>query len=119
MAQQNPPPGYYYPPPLPYAPASTSGWAIFSLIAGILAWLGVFGLGGVAAIISGYIAKNEINHSGGRVGGNGMATIGLVLGWLNIALACLGACVAIMLFTGVLAMPAFLQKFFPNSLPTY
>jgi hypothetical protein len=64
MAQQYPPPGYYYPPP-PYAPASTSGWAIFSLIAGILAWLGVFGLGGIVAIISGYIAKNEIKNSKG------------------------------------------------------
>jgi hypothetical protein len=55
MAQQYPPPGYYRPPP--YALASTSGWAIFSLIAGILAWMG-----GMAAIISGYIAKNEINQ---------------------------------------------------------
>ena len=117
MAQQNPPPGYYYPPP-PSAPASTSGWAIFSLIAGILAWLGLFGLGGIAAIISGYIAKNEINNSAGRVGGNGMATIGLVLGWLNIALACVGACVAILLFTGALAMPAFLNGIFPNGIPS-
>lgn len=64
MAQQYPPPGYYYPPP-PYAPASTSGWAIFSLIAGIPAWLGVFGLRGIVAIISGYIAKNEIKNSKG------------------------------------------------------
>ncbi len=119
MAQQYPPSGYYYPPPSPYAPASTSGWAIFSLIAGILAWLGVFGLGGIAAIISGYIAKNQINNSAGRIGGNGMATTGLVLGWLNIALACLGACVAILLLTGALAMPAFLQGFFPDSLPSY
>jgi hypothetical protein len=118
MAQQYPPPGYYYPPSSPYAHTSTSGWAIFSLIAGILAWLGVFGLGGIVAIISGYIAKNEINHSSGRIGGNGMATTGLVLGWLNIALACLGGCFVILLFTGVLAMPAFLNGIFPNGLPS-
>ena len=118
MAQQYPPHGYYYPPPQS-APASTSGWAIFSLIAGILAWLGVFGLGGIAAIVSGYIAKNEINNSGGRIGGNGMATTGLVLGWLNIAFACLGCCLAVLLFTGTLAMPVFLQGIFPTTTPGY
>jgi len=114
MAQQYPPPSYNYPPP-PAAVGSTSGWAIFSLIAGILAWLGVFGLGGIAAIVSGYIAKNEIKNSGGRVGGNGMATWGLVLGWLNIAFACLGVCLAILLFTGALAAPAFLNGIIPTS----
>jgi len=118
MAQQYPPPGYYYPPPST-APVSTSGWAIFSLIAGILAWLGVFGLGGIAAIISGYIAKNEIKNSGGRIGGNGMATTGLVLGWLNIAFACLVVCLVILLFTGVLALPAFLNGIIPTTAPTY
>jgi len=117
MAQQYPPPTYYSPPPAP--PASTSGWAIFSLIAGILAWLGVFGLGGIVAIITGYIAKNEINNSAGRVGGNGMATTGLVLGWLNIAVACLAVCLFILFFTGVLALPVFLNGFLPTSAPTY
>jgi hypothetical protein len=112
MAQQYPP-GYYYPPTPPPTP-STSGWAIFSLIAGILGWLGVFGLGGIAAIISGYIAKNEITNSGGRIGGNGMATTGLVLGWLNIALTCIGACLAILIFTGTLTLPFFLQGILPK-----
>jgi hypothetical protein len=118
MAQQYPPPGYYSPPP-PYASASTSGWAILSLIAGILAWLGVFGLGGIVAIISGYIAKNEIKNSAGRVGGNGLATTGLVLGWLNIVFACLGVCLVVLLFTGVLATPIFLKGIFPTLTPTY
>jgi len=120
MAQQYPPPGYYYPPPPPYAPASTSGWAVFSLIAGILAWLGVFGLGGIAAIISGYIAKNEIKNSGGRVGGNGMATTGLVLGWLNIASLCVILCVVMIaiLVPGLIALPSFMQGILPNS-PSY
>lgn len=36
-----PQPQGYYPPP---AAPSTSGWAIFSLIAGVLAWLGVLAL---------------------------------------------------------------------------
>ena len=118
MAQQYPPPGYYYPPPAA-VPTSTSGWAIFSLIAGILAWLGVFGLGGIVAIISGYIAKNEITNSGGRVGGNGMATTGLVLGWLNIVVACLGVCLFILFFSGVLALPVFLNGILPTTTPIY
>jgi hypothetical protein len=117
MAQQYPQPGYYSPPPA--VPASTSGWAIFSLIAGILAWLGVFGLGGIVAIISGYIAKNEIKNSAGRVAGNGMATTGLVLGWLNIAVACLGVCLFILFFSGVLALPVFLNGILPTPQPIY
>jgi hypothetical protein len=95
----------YYPPPPPVA-QSTSGWAIFSLIAGILSYLGVFGLGGVAAIIAGYIAKNEINTSGGRVGGRGLANTGLVLGWINVAVICLGACAVIGLsLAGIISIP--------------
>lgn len=109
--QQVPPPAYNQAPPLPM-PVGTSGWAIFSLISGILAWLGVFGLGGIAAVIAGMIAKNEINKSGGRLGGGGMATAGLVLGWVNIAFACLGLCLALLIFTGVLTSPAFCAPFF-------
>ena len=118
MAQQYPPPGNYYSPP-PAAPTPTSGWAIFSLIAGILAWLGVFGLGGIAAIISGYIARNEIKNSAGRIGGNGMATTGLVLGWLNVAATCLCACLFILFFSGVLTLPFFLNGILPTTTPIY
>lgn len=102
------PPAYVPPPP------STSGWAIFSLIAGVLAWLGVFGLGGLAAIIAGYIAKSQINSSGGRIGGNGLATTGLVLGWLNIALVCVGTCLVIGLsLAGIISVP-FLSQVMPS-----
>ena len=55
-------PTYQQPPVI----AETSGWAIFSLISGILGWLGVFGLGGLLAIIAGHIAKSQIRNSQGR-----------------------------------------------------
>lgn len=99
---QNPPP--YQPPYRPdYPPTETSGWAIFSLIAGVLAWLGVFGLGGIAAVIAGHIAKSQIRNSAGRVSGDGMATIGLVLGYVNIAIVVIGLCLAALVVFGVIS----------------
>ena len=102
-----PPSPQYEPPPYPaYRPTETSVWAIISLIAGILSWLGLFGLGGLVAVICGHIAKGQINGSGGRVTGGGIATAGLVLGYINIALALIGCCLSILIFTGTLAAPA-------------
>lgn len=79
----------------------TSVWAIISLISGILAWLGVCGLGGIAAVICGHIAKNEIHKDPSAISGDGMATAGLALGYLNIFLAVMGICLALLVITGV------------------
>lgn len=105
----------HYPTPLP---ASTSGWAIFSLIAGLLAWLGVFGLGGIAAVIAGHIAKGQIRSSGGRVGGDGLATVGLVLGYINLAFTLLGICLFVLMFAGIIGTPLLCAPFL-NSVNTY
>jgi hypothetical protein len=110
---QVPTPNYYYQNPGPVT-GQTSGWAVFSLIAGILAWLGVFGLGGIAAVIAGYIARSEINASGGRISGSGMATAGLVLGYINIALTLLGICLIALAFAGLIASPAVCAPFMNN-----
>jgi hypothetical protein len=91
--------------------SETSGWAIFSLISGILGWLGVFGLGGLIAVIAGHIAKNQIRNSRGHVGGSGLATAGLVLGYLNIGLAVAGVCFALLIFGGLISMPLFCAPF--------
>jgi hypothetical protein len=90
-------------------PASeqTSSSAIVSLIAGVLAWLGIFGLGGI-------VAKNEIRQSGGRIGGDGLATAGLILGYANIAVAIIGACLVALMFMGVLTVPLCLSLNAPN-----
>lgn len=87
-------------------PVETSVYAILSLISGILAWLGVFGLGGLLAIIFGTIARNEIRRSSGRISGDGLATAGLVLGYLNVALVLIGFCLlALLLAAGLASIP--------------
>ncbi len=93
----------------PYAqlpPTRTSMAAIISLIAGILGFLQILpGIGPLAAIIAGHIAKNEIKKSGGMVTGNGMATTGLILGYLMLVTGiCLG-CIAVLVFTGAITLP--------------
>jgi hypothetical protein len=108
-------PNYPYQQPLP---ASTSGWAIFSLIAGLLAWLGVFGLGGLAAVIAGHVAKGQIRASGGRLGGDGLATAGLVMGYLNLGLAVLGLCLFVLMFAGIIGTPLLCAPYL-NSINTY
>jgi hypothetical protein len=82
-----------------------STMAILSLISGIAAWLGLFGLGGLLAVIFGHIAKGEINKSNGWVTGGGMATIGLVLGYANLILSVLGICFFVLVFAGVFTAP--------------
>lgn len=97
-------PQYSYSPPPPPA-THTSSMAIISLISGIAAWLGIFGLGGLLAVIFGHLAKGEIRKSGGMITGDGMATAGLVLGYANIALAVVGLCLFLLFFLGVFTTP--------------
>lgn len=113
MTTAGPTPPAYYPPQPPYSPPSSS-YAVISLICGILAWLGVFGLGGLLAVIFGHLGKNEIRRSGGAVGGNNAATAGLVLGYTNIAIALMGCCIFALIWMGILASPACLIPFMNN-----
>jgi hypothetical protein len=72
----------------------TSGLAVTSLILGVLSWIGMPLLGGIAAVIAGHVARNDIRKAAGRVGGDGMALAGIVLGYANIALGVLiGLCI--------------------------
>mgnify|MGYP001235207499 CR=1 FL=1 len=61
---------------------STNGFSIASLVLGIV-W--VFGVGAILAVIFGFVARKQIRESGGRQGGNGMATAGIILGFVGIA----------------------------------
>jgi len=71
----------------------TSNMALVSLIAGILG-LSIFPiLGSIVAVITGQMARREIRESAGTLGGDGLATAGLVMGWIGIALAVLGLCI--------------------------
>lgn len=63
-----------------------SGRAIASLVLGIL-WL--WWIGSILALILGYSAREEIRTSQSPMGGGGMATAGIVLGWIGVATGCL------------------------------
>jgi hypothetical protein len=49
-----------------------------------VAW--VWGVGSFLAVVYGFMARRAIERSGGRVGGGGIAVMGIVLG--SIGLAC-------------------------------
>lgn len=49
----------------------------------------------IAAIITGHLAKKEIRESGGMIKGAGMATAGLILGYIQIALIVLSICAVV------------------------
>jgi hypothetical protein len=57
--------------------------AITSLVLGIL-WLGW--LGSAAAVIFGHIAHHQIRESRGQQTGSGLATGGLILGYLGLTI---------------------------------
>ena len=75
---------------VPPAPAyrgdqETDSKAILSLILGILALFPLWLLAGIPAIILGHVSKAEIRKSLGRLKGEGMATAGLVMGYISVA----------------------------------
>lgn len=72
------------------APNSTA--AIVSLIFGILSWVALPGIGPIVAVVAGHMARGEIRRSNGQVGGGGMAMVGLVLGYAQLALLVLLIC---------------------------
>ncbi len=80
----------------------TSAWSIISLIGGISNFVGFPFWGAVIALITGYIAKSEIEKSHGRVGGERLAKAGLILGWIGIGLGLLTICLAMLMFLGVI-----------------
>jgi hypothetical protein len=73
--------------------STTSNMAVISLVAGILGLTFFPLLGSIVAVITGPMAKKEIFESGGELSGEGMATAGMVLGWVAIALMLFGLCI--------------------------
>ena len=94
------------------APAQeTNPWAIVSLIASILSWVGLFGLGGIVGLVAGMVARNQIRDSAGRQGGDGLALAGIILGAANVLISCIAVLCVRMAFAGMFTMPFF---FGPN-----
>ena len=93
----SPPPAAPTPPPAPPAygqqpggygyqsTPKTNGLAIASLVLGI-AQIFLCIIGGILALVFGYISRRQIDESGGTQGGRGMAIAGIILGWIGIGL---------------------------------
>ena len=64
-----------------YSP-STNGLAVASLVFGILSWVLCPFIGGIVAVICGHVAQSQIKRTGES--GSGLATTGLILGYLHI-----------------------------------
>jgi hypothetical protein len=94
---------HYLPPSV--RQESTSTLAIISLIAGIMGWVGFVGIGPIVAVITGHMAKREIDRSQGMLTGGSLATAGLVLGYVNLALSIIGLCLVVVFFLLSLSAP--------------
>lgn len=81
-----PPPTAVPVPAAALANGETNGFAIASLVLGIL-WL--YWLGSILAIVFGHIALVQIQRKRGNSAGRGMAIAGLVLGYIGVAIAIL------------------------------
>jgi hypothetical protein len=101
-------PAGYQQAPAAYGPAAipNSNLAIISLISGILSWVLLPLIGAIVAVITGHMARREIRQSGGQLAGDGLALIGLVLGYVQIALGFLGICAGLLFFVIAVAASA-------------
>jgi hypothetical protein len=76
--------------------------AVWSLVTGILSYVMCPLLLGIAAIITGTMGRRAADE--GLANNRGMATAGLVLGWINVALTVIGVVIFIFLLgAGLLA----------------
>lgn len=87
MNQQLPPETQHY------MPLPTSGLAIASLVTGILGFMGpvVFS---IVALITGYAARKETRAIPPAASGDGLATAGIVMAYVQLGLAVIILCCA-------------------------
>jgi hypothetical protein len=67
-------------------PPQANQKAFWSMILGILAIAPCGPFAGIPALVLGRFAKKEIAAADGVQGGEGMATAGVVLGWISVAI---------------------------------
>jgi hypothetical protein len=90
-----------------YQVLPTSTLAIVSLIAGIMGFMGIPVIGSIVAIWTGYAARKETRSVPPRASGDGMATAGIIMGWIQIGLAVVGICCILAYFVLVVFVGAF------------
>jgi len=84
----------------PQLQQESNGKAITALVLGICGILVCPVLLSIPALILGYQARGEIDRSGGRQSGRGMAVAGIVLGWIGVVLGVLGIIVVVLALLG-------------------
>jgi hypothetical protein len=98
-----PPTAYSYPPPYGAPYPRTNGFAITSLVCGILGLCAGGLFAAIPAIVFGHIALAQINRFGGMEQERGLAIAGLVMGYLFLALTTL----YLIFIFGLAAVPIF------------
>src|SRR6266498_1574242 len=81
------------PPPAPSAPRPaprTAPTAIWSLVLAVVSFFCGWLLTAIPAVICGHVARLRIRKSGGALGGMGIATAGLIVGYIAIAVGVMG-----------------------------
>ena len=66
--------------------------AIVSLVAALLGFTFLPVIGGIVALITGYMARNETRSIPPKASGDELATAGIIMGWIQIALFIVGVC---------------------------
>jgi hypothetical protein len=98
--EQRPGPAAPAYPAGPYAVAAgprTNTMAILSLVLSLVSC----GVGSIAAIILGHMAKKQIAESGGTETGEGLATAGLIIGYIGLALTVVGVVAWVIAFATI------------------
>lgn len=85
-------------------PSSTL--AIVSLVSALLGFTFVPVIGGIVALITGYMARNETRSIPPKASGDGMATAGIIMGWVQLGLLVVGICCAIIYFVFIVGLVA-------------
>ena len=86
-----------------YTSPQTSTMAIISVISGVLSWFALPFIGAIVAIVTGHMARNEIKSNPG-IQGDGLALIGLILGYLHIISFCAVALLFLLFFGGMIGL---------------
>ena len=73
----------------------TSTLAIVSLVSALLGFTFVPLIGTIVALVTGYMARNETRAIPPRASGDGLATAGIIMGWIQVGLLVLGVCCTI------------------------
>ena len=86
MAEETLPP----PPPAPQPVPRTAPAAIWSLVLAILSFTCGWLVTAIPAVICGHIARSKIRKSGCALSGKGIATAGLIVGYIALVLGVMG-----------------------------